>query len=214
MIINNTYFLSKPLFIPQAVSTIPSTGTGLVSPLEDLNAYINDKESDLLLSFLGYEQYTELLSQLNSDGTFIDGAIQKWVDLVDGKEDWKGLRYTVGNMKRSLIADFVYFYWLADDNVQHSTTGLQRPEVANSNLVMPNDVQAKIWTKFLQHYGYYNNARNWPTFFTNWNGVGMTWLSANQDLNIVTLYDFMTKNSDVYDMSFFATYQPVNPYNL
>lgn len=214
MIINSTYFLSKPLFIPQSVSTIPSTGTGLNSPLEDINIYIDDKEKELLLSFLGYEQYTELLSQFNSDGTWVTTPVQKWVDLVDGKEDWKGLRYTVGSGKRSLIADYVYFYWLADDYVQNSNTGLQRAEAANSLGLMPNDVQSKVWTKFLKQYGYWNNARNWPYFFTNWNGVGMTWLSANQELNTVTLYDFMTKNSDVYNTGFFAAYQPVNPYNL
>lgn len=214
MIIDSSYFLYKPLFIPQAVSTVPDTGTGLPSAISDLSAYINDKEAELLLSFLGYEQYTELLSQFNTDGTWITDPIQKWVDLVDGKENWKGLRYTVGSSKKSLIANYVYFYFLGDDATHYSIAGTQRPEYANSVAMIPNDRQSKIWLEFLRMYGYYNARLNWPSFFNNWNGYGMTWRSANQDLNVITLYDFMTLNSDVYDTSKFATYMPVNPYNL
>lgn len=216
MIINNSYFRYKPLFIPQSVSGVPQTGSGVVSNQLNLEVFIEEKESELLLSFLGYEQYTELLSQLTPDGSFIASPIQKWVDLVEGKDDWRGLRYQVGalgGVYKSLIANYVYFYWLALDNTYYSVAGLQRPESANSTSIMPNDVQAKVWNEFVVMYGY-NDTSNWPTFFHNWNGLGMRWNNQSQRLNFVSLYEFMTRNSDVYDTSKFTFYPPTNAFNL
>lgn len=214
MIIDNSYFLYKPLFIPQSSSQIPSGGTGYAKASEEINYFIQDKESEFLLSFLGYEQYTELLSQFNAEGSWKDDALEKWIDLVDGKEDWKGLRYSIGSYKKSIIAYYVYFYWLLEDNKTNTVMGQQKPESANSTSLIPNDSQSKVWNDMLKMYGFYPAYNSNPVFFTNWNGTGIRWIGSNMYSNVVTLYDFMVKNNDVYDTSKFTNYQPVNPYNL
>lgn len=212
MIIDNSYFQTKPLFIPNAVAQ-PAIGYNTPDNTAELNLFIDEKERELLLSFLGYDQLTELLSQFTDDGDWKSDALQKWKDLVDGKNDWKGLRYEVSGKKYSLIAYYVYFYFLGEDATYYSGTGVQAPEAANSESVLPNPKQVKAWNMFVRMYGS-NVSYNRPTFFNNWNGTGMTWLGNNPDANSITLYDFMTKNSDVYNTSFFRAYTPLNNYGL
>lgn len=213
MIIDKSYFLNKPLYIPNVV-TQPSIGVNTPTKTEELTSFIDEKERDLLLSILGYAQTTELYNQFEADGTWKEDALPKWKDLVDGKEDWKGLRYTIGGNKVSLIAYYVYFYFLGHDATTYSTVGVQQPEAANSVTIAPSGRQVNAWSKFLRMYGWLNRGFNQPTFFRNWNGLGMTWLTGNQDKNEITLVDFLNKNSDVYDNGFITYYTPVNTFGL
>lgn len=214
MIIDSSYFTYKPLYIPQARNLVPEIGTGAPTDKDNVKAIIDERESELLLSFLGYEQYTDLISRFDATGDFLPDAPQKWIDLVDGKDEWKGLRYKIGDYKKSLIANYVYFYWLAEYYNTVTVFGVQSPEYANSETLIPNDKQTKTWNEFLKMYGYTPVYRNSPTFFNNWNGTGLMWTGNGQNTNFTTLYDFMSKNSDVYDISKFAHYAPINPYNL
>lgn len=52
-----------------------------------------------MLDVLGFSQATELYNQFEPDGSWKVTALAKWVDLVDGKDNWKGLRYTIGGKK-------------------------------------------------------------------------------------------------------------------
>lgn len=213
MIINTQYFLYRPLQIPNAVEQ-PNIGSATPNNVAQLTAFIAEKEYDLLLSVLGYEQVTELYAQFDVNGDWIVDALQKWVDLVDGVGNWRGLRYEQGGRKISLIAYYVYFYFLADDASRYTTTGVVKADAANSTSVSPSDRQVQAWGKFLRMYGWYNTSFSQPAFFTNWNGLGMTWRGQNQDVNVVTLVDFLQDNSDVYNTSFITNYQPINSFNL
>lgn len=211
MIIDTTYFVYKPVFIPN-VTNNPDTTGNTPSLKNELQAFIDEREYHFLVSVLGLEQYTELKSQLNADGTFIVDPMQKWVDFVDGKvsDNWKGLRYTVGTTKHSLMAYYVFFYYLGEDYSRYTTTGMVMPQVANSTVLHPNDKQVKVWNQFLMQYGGYRNGNVGYSFFENWNGMGMMWNGSDNRNNEVTLYDFMQKNTDVYDNSFFTYQRPLN----
>lgn len=213
MIIDKSYFLYKPLFIPNVIEQ-PAIGTSTPSKASELTSFIDNKEKDLLLSFLGYAQTTELYDQFETNGAWKPSALQKWKDLVDGKEDWKGLRYTLGGVKVSLIANYVYFYFLGEDASTYGTTGVQQAEAANSLTLAPNQKQVNAWSKFLRMYGWIQTGYNQPTFFRNWNGLGIVWNGLSQDRNEVTLIDFLNKNSDVYDNGFITYYTPVNTWGL
>lgn len=213
MIIDNTYFSYKPVFIPNAVQVQSMGQTSTSSNIVDLNEFIDVKEIELLLNCLGYEQLTELLSQFNSDGSWIDTPLQKWVDLVDGKEQWRGLRYTIGTSKISLIAYYVFFHYLGNDWKSYSTTGIQMANAENSNTSAPNDKQVAAWNKFVLMYNSDVSPVFRPTFFQNWNGTGMMW-GGNPIGNDVSLYKFLTDNNTVYDTSFFIYQHPLNPLGL
>jgi hypothetical protein len=86
MIINAQYFQTKELYIPNAVAQ-PSIGSVLPTATTQLAQEIESIEQSLLLDILGYEQLQELNAQFEPDGDWVEDPIQKWVDLVDGKDD-------------------------------------------------------------------------------------------------------------------------------
>lgn len=210
MIINSTYFTNKSVFIPGVVAQ-PSIGSAAPSNVSLLEQEIDQKEYALLLSLLGQAQLTELYDQFeliegDTEWTWKADALQKWKNFVDGVvydgKKWNGLRYTIGTKKVSLIAYYVFFYYLGQDFRVYSNTGMQVPEAENSTRQYPNVAQVKAWNEFVRMVGGNRNGRNY-TFFTNWNGMGMRWGGFTNN-NEITLYQFLQDNSDVYDNSFFT----------
>lgn len=211
MIIDTSYFKTKGVFIPNAVAQ-PSIGSNTPTSILQLQQEIDEKEYELLLSFLGFEQTTELLSQFESNGNWKTSALQKWKDLVDGLEEWKGLRYTIGTKKISLIAFYVFFYYLKDDFSTYSTTGIQVVQSENALSQLPNEKQITAWNKFVNMYNGGNIQTKNHTFSRNWNGTMLRW--NNGERNEVSLYDFISSKSDVYNLSFFNHYNVINSMNL
>lgn len=211
MIIDTTYFLNKSVFIPNAVAQ-PSIGSNTPTSLLQLQQEIDEKENELLLSFLGYEQTNELLDQFETSGEWKVSALQKWIDLVDGTEQWKGLRYTVGTKKISLISFYVFFYYLKYDYSTYSTTGIQVSKSENAVSQLPNEKQVSAWNKFVNMYDGGNIQQRGYIFSNNWNGTMLRW--NNGERNEVSLYDFMSSKSDIYDLSFFNHYDLINSMNL
>lgn len=211
MIIDSSYFQGKELYIPNSVLQ-PSIGSNNLNPSSALVQEIEDKESELMLDVLGFAQATELYDQFEQDGDWKTTALQKWVDLVDGKDDWKGLRYTIGGKKVSLIAYYVFFYYLANDYHTYTTTGMQIAKSENAITQDPSIKQVAIWNKFIKMY-VGNNIINKVQFTENWNGTAMSFNGINLS-NEVTLYDFLRKNSDVYDITYFQNKTVINHFGL
>jgi hypothetical protein len=211
MIIDTSYFQSKEVFIPNAIAQ-PSIGSNTPTSISQLQQEIDSREYDLLLLFLGQEQTDELLSQFETDGTWKTSALQKWKDLVDGVDNWRGLRYTVGTKKVSIIAFYVFFYYLKEDFSTYSTTGINVAKSENAQSQLPNEKQVSAWNSFVKMYqGDSFNRLNYSVS-SNWNGTMLRW--SGQNGNAVSLYEFMFKNSDVYDTSFFINQSVINTYNL
>lgn len=216
MIIDTSYFLTKSVFIPNAVAQ-PSIGSNTPTAVNQLQEEIDFREDELLLSALGQVQFLELKDQFETSGAWKVSALQKWKDLVDGvvydedSKKWNGLRYTTGTKKNSLIAFYVFFYYLKSDFQTYSTTGMQIPNAENSERQIPNFKQAEAWNSFVNFWNGKKSNLN-PTICNVWNGTAMQWNSNND--NQITLYDFLRDNSDVYDTSFFRSYSIINPFNL
>lgn len=211
MIINAQYFQTKELYIPNSVAQ-PTIGSASPSALTQLNEEIGSIEQSLLLDILGYEQLQELNAQFESNGDWVATPVQKWVDLVDGKDDWKGLRYTIGTKKISLIAYYVFFYYLGMDFQTYSTTGMQIPMAENSKINDASVKQTTIWNKFVRMYvgnGMYNNG----DVTSNWNGDFISFGNTMTG-NEVTLYKYLSLNSDVYDITFFTNKTPLNYFGI
>jgi len=211
MIIDSTYFLGKETYIPNSVSQ-PSIGSNNLSPSSELDQEIEDKESELMLDVLGFSQATELYDQFEQDGSWKTTALQKWVDLVDGKDDWRGLRYTIGGKKVSLIAYYVFFYYLANDYHTYTTTGMQISKSENAVTQDPSIKQVSIWNKFIKMY-VGSLMINQVQFTSNWNGTAMSFNGINLS-NEVSLYEFLINNKDVYDISYFKSKSVINYFGL
>lgn len=211
MIIDSTYFQGKELYIPNSVLQ-PSIGSNNLNPSNALDQEIEDKESELILDVLGFSQATELYDQFEQDGSWKITALQKWVDLVDGKDDWRGLRYTIGGKKVSLIAYYVFFYYLANDYYTYTTTGMQIAKAENAITQDPSIKQVSIWNKFLKMY-VGDVLVNQVQFTNNWNGTAMSFNGINLS-NEVSLYEFLNQNKDVYDTTYFKNKTAINYFGL
>ena len=211
MIINAQYFQTKELYIPNSVAQ-PSIGSVSPSATKQLDEEIGSIEQSLLLDILGYEQLQELNAQFEPNGDWVLDPMQKWVDLVDGKDDWKGLRYSIGTKKISLIAYYVFFYYLGMDFQIYSTTGMQIPMTENSKTNEPSVKQVTVWNKFVRMYvgnGMYDNG----DVSSNWNGQYISFGDTRSG-NEVTLYKYLTNNRELYDTTFFTNKTPLNYYGL
>ncbi len=215
MIIDISYFLKKDVFIPNAVVQ-PSIGSNTPTSIIQLQAEIDEKEYEFILSFLGYEQTEELFNQFEADGTWKVSALLKWKNLVDGTEfngkKWEGLRYSAGTQKISIIAYYVFFYYLKEDFATYSTTGIQVAQAENSTTQLPNEKQASAWNKFVNMYDGGNIQERNYSFSSNWNGLMLRWNSEQR--NQVSLLDFIRANSDDYDTNFLSYYGLINSTNL
>lgn len=208
MIINTSYFLYEPLFIPNA-KPIPDAGDG-ITVNNSLQACIDSMEYDLLVNVLGQAQYTLLVNSLNPDGTVKTETDERWRKLIEGDGlSWTGLRFNIGINKVSLIAYYVYYQFLFNSERYNSFTGLQRPRDANSTAVNANIELVRVWNKFVEMYQggdrcYYNY---WPEIFTEWNYYNYT-------ESHVSLIDYLTANEDIYDCSFIKIYNIKNRLGL
>jgi len=218
MIIDTSYFLNKSVFIPNVVNQ-PNIGGNNPNKTDVLKQEIDEKEAKLLISALGFEQYKELSEQFNSAGSFKDSALQKWKDLTEGKtlengKRWNGLRYSYGSKKISIIAYYVYFYFLSGDFSTYTATGIQIANAENSETQTPNQKQSEAWNTFVKMYNGSNLCGRDYNFFQNWNGIGMQWNGSNGQSNEVSLYEFLSAYPEDYDLSFFKRETIINAWNL
>ena len=112
-----------------------------------------------LQNALGYNLWKELDSNI-TDGVLDSGAPQKWLDLVNGKTytkdgkdyTWKGLIYTEGIYKGSLLVPFVYYHFLKE-NVS-LLTGTGEKVLDASNAIGVNSTQRMVmsWNDFVNQY--------------------------------------------------------------
>ena len=151
------YIITPDYF--QKQYTIPN-----IDEMDSKNATVLDICIDqyvrlLLQNALGYNLWKEL--DLNiTDGVLDIGAPQKWLDLVNGKTyikdsktfTWKGLIYTEGIYKGSLLVPFVYYQFLKE-NVS-LLTGTGEKVLDASNAIGVNSTQRMVmsWNDFVNQY--------------------------------------------------------------
>lgn len=196
-IIDHTYFQLPPLAIPNAVQGVSIRNNNeLPNNIVRLNAVIDRVEYDMLLNALGYEQYTELMTQFEENGDWKESALQKWKDLVDGKEEWKGLRFTIGTNKMSLIAYYVYYRFLAQSETYFTTTGLVSNRGENASKVNPDGHLCNMWNAFVYMYqGGYDCGC-----------INLSWLQDYNEPYEYSLLQYLNANTDTYNNQFFKVY--------
>jgi len=157
-IINDTYFQT-----PKRV--IPNVDEADSKSFAELERIIDEKCRLLLFDFLTIDEVTDLDSYL-VNGMFPEdttGIPQKWIDLVNGKEytvndikfKWKGLIYSLGTYKGSLLADYVYSFWIESQASYMTGVGDAKANPKGANNVNPTQRYVTTWNDFvLAYHGY------------------------------------------------------------
>jgi len=167
-----------------------------------LQGFIDEYVNNCLVETLGWELAAELISQLDSNGDLPAGADQKWLDLVNGIENYKG-------MLKGMLVGYTYFFWLQNDIIDYSTTGTQRDTSENARNVRPDSKMLVQYQKFYdQAIGQYNAG---PTILVKGYGTGILWRGRDKS-NFKSMYQFLRENDVTY-----PTWDPnlsLNDYNI
>ena len=150
-LIDETYFI-KELYVPNLNEMDSDTLTGL-------NIFIDKYARQFLRDALGNSLFLELDSFI-TDGVLGSNAPQKWKELVNGVDDWKGLIFTEGTYKGSILAKFVYYYWLKD--AVSNITGTGEKVITATDALAVNSTQrlTNVWNSFvLDNQGVYDGCR-------------------------------------------------------
>lgn len=208
-IINDTYFQAPK----REISNLDEADSKSFVELERI---IDEKCRLLLLDFLTVEQFQEFDSYL-VDGMFPEDAQpnpllpdyvpQKWIDLVNGVTytvndinlKWKGLTYSLGTYNGSLLADYVYSFWLESQVSYMTGVGDAKGQPKGAILVNPTQRIVTTWNDFVKQYqsdvcGRFYNL-SWDYSFVY--GLYYPYNYAYQN-NEVSLMQFLSDKNEDY----------------
>lgn len=153
-----------------------------------LDGFIDEYVTNCLVETLGWDLWTELNDQL-VNGELPPGADQIWLDLVNGKDNYKG-------MLKGMLVGYVYFYWLQNDIIDYSTTGTQRDTSANAVNVRPDSKMIVQYNKFFdQAIGQYSAG---PIIIEkDYGRTGIIW-GNHFGSNWKSMYEFLRENITEY----------------
>lgn len=200
MIIDGSYFVND-IYLPQ----VGRDASTVANNRENLDGFIYDREPEILEMGLGSSLYNEFNGQFTDAEKLREDADQKWKDLLNGKQyvngnieyNWRGLIYERAGRPMSLIAYYVY-YWYVKDGVTHtSNLGVVKPEAKNARPADPTHKLTDAWRKFHAMYGGYDGFRNYFRGYVK--GVWYEdYFTGTNNTRDVSLYEFLSHNQDAY----------------
>ena len=210
-LIDETYFI-KELSVPN-INEMDSDN------LTILKQYIDQYSRQLLQNSLGYVLFNDLDSNV-TDGVLDVLAPQKWLDLVNGIEytkdgkqyKWRGLKYTEGLHKSSLLAKYCFYHWLKDNVTQITGTGEKSIKSVNADSVNSNQRLVTVWNDYVAEYQGVNS--HFPTVWYKGNTQVIDWFGNSQNLGYVSLIQFLVDNEASYIDANLATERTQNQFGL
>jgi len=160
------------------------------SAYSDLTAYITRYQKELLLKLLGYDLWklVDAYDPANSE--------QRIKDLVEGKVynvsgynvKWNGL---LNADKISMIAYYVYYWYVRNKSVSVSPLGTQQAKNENSSDATALFTISQAWERLQALYGY-----------------------PGQDLYIPSIYNFLILHYSDYPEWWFTTFTELGSTNI
>lgn len=135
MIIDQTYF--------HGLINIPQLSQPYVS--DSVDSFIVEFERDILIKILGLQMYNAFISGLAESV-----VQQRWQDLLYGAEyngkEWIGF---TNSRKKSLIANYVYYWYTRDQATQTTGVGEAATKTENAVRVCPAGKQVRAWNEMV-----------------------------------------------------------------
>ena len=207
-IINDTYFNSPK----REVANLNEPDSKSFAELESL---IDEKCRLLLLDFLTIEQVQDLETYLvngllpenaQSTNPLDPGYVPAmWIELIKGVNyevndvglKWNGLAYSLGTYKGSLLADYVYSFWLESQVSYITGVGDAKGNPKGANLVNPTQRYVNTWNDFVK--AYQGRYCEYVSIYPYWQGsyYGLFPYNYRQGQE-VSLIQFLIDKSEIY----------------
>lgn len=215
MVINNAYFVNE-IFIPHAKPSITDNVLDISASMTD---FIEQYSKDCLVKCFGYSLFKEFESKLDAtkDNGLIDGAEDKWNDLLNGKEYldkngkkvyWPGIREKLGSeYKVSFIADYVYYNYEWSEDSSRVGVGNVQELSENAEVVSKTPKVIFAWRRFFSKVvgDYPIPSIHIKSASSYCLGVGVDWYGSSQRLK--SLYQFIA-DSNALDPETYKDFEP------
>lgn len=208
-LIDNTYFKNK-----YQIDGILESANGVSSKLD---AYIDNCVVEFLQTLLGAVDFEDLNSNIEN-GVLDENAPQRWLDFVNGTtytkngKDyvWKGLIYTNGSVKRSLLTNYVYCQIIADLETNNGTAVIETKNVVKS--VMRSQF-VTIWNELAEQFNSFCNQSTATVTYID--GVPFyDYYGNTEDNGYVTMATFLKDHEEDYANVNLTFVQPQNRFDL
>lgn len=206
MLVDNTYFQGKR-FIPNINEPEVNNRTG-----DDLQSFIDSVEKNVLSYCFGLEMWKDFKEKYNDQSTFPDN----YKNLVEGTSYefeektyyWSGILEV--ELKRSFLADLVYYNFKIHQNSQASEFGEVSADtkVGNKASITPKVIEA--YNSFITKcFGGFRGFADGLTLEGNpvWvvsnrlgNGIGLDYYGINRQSKDVSMMQFLFDNKADYPL--------------
>lgn len=125
------------------VGDINIANTSKPEVAQSVNLFISKYENELLIQILGIDLYDQMKANPTEE---------RFQKLINGDKDfnWRGLVYTYNGSetKYSLIAYYVYWWWVKDKYIWNSGVGTIRPKPSEGEIMSPALKMMESWNTF------------------------------------------------------------------
>lgn len=141
-LIDDSYFRGEINIAQLSQATVRST----------LAQFIEKYEPKCLKQVLGLQFAIDFMEQIDP----VSGTIeQRWLDLLNGKVyefqgrsfEWIGF---VNDQKESLIANFIYFWWIRKEVQQTTGMGQVKPAGENGTITSSMNTTVRAWNEMVE----------------------------------------------------------------
>jgi len=206
MITTNADFVGN-FKIPNSMDGSPLSD--LLGNKDELTTFIENFEPECLVRAFGYDLYKLLLPELQKQPFNVSSEVtadQKWIDLVNGKDNYKGLK--------PVIVPYVYYHFLEDNESSFSGVGVvkERAKGAQERSSIPKAVKA--WREFYKHTVGSEPVPGVmvrPSIFGNM--VFYDWYGTDGNYE-TSLHSFLTKYKNIYPEAIIGKFENMNFYGI
>lgn len=157
-----------------------------------LKDHILKYEKEVLYSLLGVALYTELVADMRSDGSFLPTADPKYVELVNGKDNYLGLK--------KLLVPYICYKFIENDDSHYSSSGVVK-EISDTSVRFES--RPKAIEQYREFYKYAIGAYYYsPSVFkvpSIWGDLkAVMWTGSPHRSNIKSLYQYMEEKKTTF----------------
>jgi len=126
------------LRIPNLEGTAPLE----VGNQKELELAIERYEPVCLMQLFGFELYKEIKSNVDDDGIVLPTAEQKWKDLIDGVDDYIGIR--------EILANYIFFFFVENDESHYGGVGNIKEKSKGAYKYSFREKAVKAWRTYYE----------------------------------------------------------------
>lgn len=178
--------------------TIPNINEIHSDNAESIDILIESEVSNLLESVLGIDLFEELKEHLDDNNELKEDAPEKWQRLVYGhtyesnnkRYRYKGLLEKGKDVRKSLLADYVFVKWLKGNVTQSTGVGQVIVNAKNAMNVNPSQKLVAIWNRFYNKLNGNNERNRARLSFINCTPF-VDWYGSNNNSDVISVFRYL-----------------------